>query len=292
MSRIIEATDPFIFQTIRYPAGEYQVRVRPESLDLVQDVTAICVRGGDPETLMQGMMAYNAVQFLLQSKLSFVFPYMPYGRADRQFTHGDCFGLLAFLSMVDGMATDFVYTLDLHGKVPRPTLSAVPTTINVPADSIMLDAYNHVYTLTGIQPVVLLPDAGAAGRYEYIFPVGTVFLASKRRDGATGQLSGFDVPTLPAGRPVLIVDDICDGGGTFLGIASALRSSYQMNSLHLHVTHGVFSNNAVSRLHAAGFQSVTSTDSLPSAAGSELSLGADRLFQALPIIQQFMEANA
>lgn len=283
MSRIIEATDPFIFQTIKYPAGEYQVRVRPESLDLIQDVTALCIRGGDADTIMQGLMAHDAISGVNHRNVAVVFPYLPYSRADRGFVQGDCFGLRTFLNTLEPAT---VYTLDVHGKVP-PGYGV----INVPADSIMLDVYNYVYTQTGVAPVVLLPDAGARNRYAHIFPSGTVYNAQKRRDGATGQLSGFDVPTLPAGRPVLIVDDICDGGGTFLGIVAALRESYQMNSLHLHVTHGVFSNNAVGRLHAAGFESVTSTDSLPSAAGSELSLGADRLFPALPVIQQFMEMN-
>lgn len=282
-TRIIEATDSFIFQTIKYPAGEFQVRILPESIDLIQDVIALCIRGGDAETIMQGYMAHDALCSVVKQNLSLVFPYLPYSRADREFIRGDCFGLRAFLNTIEAPQT---YTLDVHGTVPGGH-----GVVNVPADSIMLDAYNYVYMITGISPVVLLPDAGAALRYGHIFPLGTVYEASKRRNPVTGALEGFNVPTLPAGRPMLIVDDICDGGGTFLGIAAALRTSYQMNSLHLHVTHGVFSNNAVSRLHTAGFQSVTSTDSLPSASGSELSLGADRLFSALPVIQQFMEMN-
>lgn len=292
MSRIIEATDPFIFQTILYPAGEIQVRVRPESLELVGDVTGLVIRGADPATLVQGIMAYDALDQAMTElsepqhfyyRAALVLPYMPYGRADRRFTPGDCFGLKTFLNMAD--ESPIVYTLDVHGAIP-PGYGVK----NISPASIMQTAAYHVRDTTGRDPVILLPDAGALARYAAMFPSYRVYNATKRRDEATGQLLGFNVPTLPPGAPVLIVDDICDGGGTFLGIIKELFENPALRTtVHLHVTHGVFSNNAVGRLHAAGFTSVTSTDSLPSAGGDEFSQGADRLFPCLPVIQAFME---
>ena len=65
--------------------------------------------------------------------------------------------------------------------------------------------------------------------------------ASKRRDVATGKLSGFAVD-LPEGEGnYLVVDDICDGGGTFMGLADAAHASEYRATLDLFVTHGVFS---------------------------------------------------
>ena len=42
-----------------------------------------------------------------------------------------------------------------------------------------------------------------------------------------------------AGRPCIIVDDICDGGGTFLGLAAELKK-LNAGALILAVTHGLF----------------------------------------------------
>ncbi|HCW17254.1 MAG TPA: phosphoribosylpyrophosphate synthetase, partial [Achromobacter sp.] len=41
-------------------------------------------------------------------------------------------------------------------------------------------------------------------------------------------------------QPVLVVDDICDGGRTFLELASALRDTTRQ-PVYLYVTHGIFS---------------------------------------------------
>jgi ribose-phosphate pyrophosphokinase len=45
----------------------------------------------------------------------------------------------------------------------------------------------------------------------------------------------------------LIVDDICDGGRTFLEIAKILKAR-GASSIELYVTHGIFSNNAIEKL--------------------------------------------
>ncbi len=87
--------------------------------------------------------------------------------------------------------------------------------------------------------IILLPDEGASTRYPEGFR-WPVLQCSKIRDAETGKLSGFEVPSAEefGKRPILIVDDICDGGGTFLGIAAKIPES---NPLFLYVSHGIFS---------------------------------------------------
>ncbi|MNQ12726.1 ribose-phosphate pyrophosphokinase [compost metagenome] len=43
-----------------------------------------------------------------------------------------------------------------------------------------------------------------------------------------------------AGENVLVVDDICDGGRTFTELAKVLKQ-YDLGSLSLYITHGIFS---------------------------------------------------
>jgi ribose-phosphate pyrophosphokinase len=38
-----------------------------------------------------------------------------------------------------------------------------------------------------------------------------------------------------------VIDDLCDGGGTFIGIAQELRKAGITQPLYLYVSHGIFS---------------------------------------------------
>jgi len=63
---------------------------------------------------------------------------------------------------------------------------------------------------------IIAPDKGALNRAEalaHAFEV-PLYIGGKTRDFETGKLTGFTMESLPEGGKFLIVDDICDGGGT------------------------------------------------------------------------------
>jgi ribose-phosphate pyrophosphokinase len=110
---------------------------------------------------------------------------------------------------------------------------------------------------------VLIPDKGAVQRSTAVaelFGARTV-QAEKVRDFETGQLSGFSVPDLglemKVGNRILIPDDICDGGGTFLGLLAQIRKQTSA-PVDLFVTHGIFSKGVQV---LSGFDNVYTTDS-------------------------------
>lgn len=91
---------------------------------------------------------------------------------------------------------------------------------------------------------LVLPDAGAKERYESVmylgFPSDTIF-CSKVRDVKTGKILRIQVDN-PAQVPdgsMLIVDDLCDGGGTFAGVAAAIREINPDAQIDIAVTHMV-----------------------------------------------------
>lgn len=89
---------------------------------------------------------------------------------------------------------------------------------------------------------ILFPDAGARTRYEKNLnsKYPSIF-CSKIRDVNTGKLSGFKIenPEDIKYDQIMIIDDLCDGGGTFCGIASAVREVTPNISLSIFVTHMV-----------------------------------------------------
>lgn len=92
---------------------------------------------------------------------------------------------------------------------------------------------------------LILPDAGAAKRYwndhhaEGMYGYNRIIECGKHRDMKTGKLSGFYVPC-GTRRTCVIVDDLCDGGGTFIGLAKELRKNGAA-FVGLVAYHGIFS---------------------------------------------------
>jgi ribose-phosphate pyrophosphokinase len=84
----------------------------------------------------------------------------------------------------------------------------------------------------------VLPDKGAAGKFYY--DEDTIF-GKKTRDLATGKITsiGIENPWNIGDNPLLVRDDLCDGGGTFVGIAKELRKYKPNAKLYIQVDHMV-----------------------------------------------------
>ena len=110
---------------------------------------------------------------------------------------------------------------------------------------------------------VIAPDKGAVARAEHVADALhlPLFKATKERDFETGKLSHFAVEPLPEAGRLLVVDDICDGGGTFCGLAEA--AGVGRERLSLWVSHGIFSGKA-NQLRDY-YSTVYTTDSHPGA---------------------------
>lgn len=84
---------------------------------------------------------------------------------------------------------------------------------------------------------VVYPDQGAFNRMGHLFPNIPAIICNKQRDQESGNIIHHEVPALAKDVEYLIVDDLCDGGRTFINIAQANPQS----TFSLYVTHGVFS---------------------------------------------------
>lgn len=92
---------------------------------------------------------------------------------------------------------------------------------------------------------LVLPDEGAVKRfyqsfYQRLSGSFNVVECQKKREMSTGKLSGFKVVSGEVYANCLILDDLCDGGGTFVGLAQVLTSS-GAKDIGLCVPHGIFS---------------------------------------------------
>ena len=94
---------------------------------------------------------------------------------------------------------------------------------------------------------IICPDNGAMLRtldfQRKFYPYAKILYCSKNRDPRTGMLSGYEMPPLPCAGRYIIVDDICDGGGTFNLLANEFKKDKwgECSKLELFVSHGIFS---------------------------------------------------
>lgn len=88
---------------------------------------------------------------------------------------------------------------------------------------------------------IIYPDESSYRRMgktmKAVFPNASSILCAKKRD-ADGKIIMHTAPKLDSGK-YLMVDDICDGGATFAGVAEQL---FDVDKLDLYVTHGLFTN--------------------------------------------------
>lgn len=194
-------------------------------------------------------------------EINLLMPYVPYARQDRSMQRNDAFSLKVFASLLNSLNLDKVVVVDAHSTVSCALINNV-----VEIEQHQLIGSSNVLHCLLKGYVLVAPDAGSLKKIgkvaELIKPSGNVILG-KERDTTTGMLSNFrivdsDLSSLE-GRKCLIVDDLCDGGGTFIGAANVLKQA-GASQVDLFVSHGIFSRG-VENLLDNGISHIFTTNS-------------------------------
>lgn len=181
-----------------------------------------------------------------------VIEYLPYARQDKPVSNENTFALTSFCKIINGMNWRRITIGDPHSFIPQYLLTA-PLIFKYPVNEVMSVARNNKIDF------VIYPDEGARLRYSKIYEFLNLphCSASKNRDAGTGVIYAITLPQLKmslADKRILMIDDICDGGATFIQIAKILLT-HRPKEISLFVTHGIFSKG-VKVLHEAGIKNV------------------------------------
>jgi ribose-phosphate pyrophosphokinase len=184
------------------------------------------------DKLFQLLQTANAIDNLFAKKKVLVIPYLLAARYDRLMLPGDSIDLKVIADMINSCGFEKVYLYDVHSDV---ALLLIKNAIAI-TNKNLVEQYNKQ------DAVLICPDAGAAkkvGKYfDWNSNIKSIVYCNKTRDLATGKLT-LEIlePEECANKNCVIIDDICDGGGTFLAIAEKIKPAH----LTLIVTHGIFS---------------------------------------------------
>lgn len=216
-----------IFTTMRYPAGESHVSLKNYVPEKAVILKAYC---RNFEDICNVKTADNILKRHKAKNITWFIPYFPFARHDRRIYKGDGLELEVAMDILKGID---VVTLDPHSDV----LGVLP---HIPQSEVVYAAQDEFGILDN-NPYIVIPDAGATKKA--LTWAGTnknVIQAYKNRNTSTGALSGFTIHLEDfEDRPCLIVDDICDGGGTFLGLGDILKGR-KAGPLTLLISHGLF----------------------------------------------------
>jgi ribose-phosphate pyrophosphokinase len=183
--------------------------------------------------------------------------YIPYSRMDREID-GFVFTLKYFSQVINDLYFDEVNVIDPHSSVSKALINRCNE----------YNIINNIYYLFMQNKIdyVFYPDAGAMKRYSEMLklPNNTrYFFGNKKRNLQTGEIVKFELVDAPdlKDKTVLIIDDLCSKGGTFLASAKEMKSN-EASKVYLYVTHCEHSIYDGELLYSDLIDKVYTTDSL------------------------------
>lgn len=185
--------------------------------------------------------------------------YLLAGRCDRRFSPGEAIDLEIVCDFINGLNFDIVHVLKPHSAKTLRCLNnaddwdETQTLINMCVHDIRPSGSIRAPWIGEAKICFVSPDAGAANWIQR-YNLKPLIQGSKKRD-TQGAVSGVEfVRTQLYGKPSIdsltehadcerfvIVDDLCDGGGTFIAIAKAIHERAPEAKVYLVVTHAIFS---------------------------------------------------
>lgn len=267
--------------TMKFPGGEVGVNINTGSMNWIDGVRQgvvsidLVAKIQNSDQLMAMFLATDALRRVYpEAKIDLIIPYFPYARQDRVCNAGEALSVKVVAQLVNAQNYASVVVVDPHS----PTLVAALDRCHT------VDQYQVFSSIkqNWAEWTLIAPDMGAAKKVEdFAKRVGAkdVLYFNKNRELATGKITGMKMlnPEILTGEDnLLVLDDICDGGRTFVELAQVFDvlddegQHINYNRLELAVTHGIFSKG-VSVL-TSRFDRVYTTDSLPQAENSKLTV--------------------
>lgn len=222
-----------LYEKIRYPDGQVSAKI------LSRDINDVIIeRISSYEDLFFIKSIAEACRY---DRVRLFIPCLFGQRSDRRFDHRQSFDLKIIAEFINSCNFTEVTIFDPHSNI---SLALINNSVKKSPDFYITEslyniesAYKHVneHYLT-----LVSPDAGA---YKKVFTYGEecnlpVVAAVKHRDleGKVDLTFTGDVKD----RECLIIDDLCDGGYTFIVLAKKLREQ-GATKVYLYVSHGYFS---------------------------------------------------
>src|SRR2546421_918617 len=249
--------------TERFSDGEFNFQIGEN----VRGSDVFIVQPTCPPTdrhLMELLIMIDTFVRASAARVTPVIPYFGYARSDKKDRPRVPIAAKLVANLINTAGADRVLTMDLHAAqiqgffdIPVDHLFAAPAFIGHYED----------YPLPDL--TVVAPDTGGAERARAYAKrlmsadgsPATLALCDKRREKAN-VAEVMNVVGDVKGRSCLIVDDMCDTGGSLTKVALALKEA-GADRVHACFTHAVLSGRAAQHLANSGIEQIVVTNTIP-----------------------------
>ena len=217
------------------------------------------------DNLMELFLMIRTVNRLSVRSITIVIPYYGYARQDRKAKPRVPISAADVALLLEKAGIDRVITVDLHcGQIQgffhnAPVDNLYGSTVFVPYVASKKDLKNVV---------VISPDAGGVERASQFAKdlkkngvESGMGVISKQRAGA-GVVGSMHLIGDVTDADAIIVDDICDTGGTLIKAAELLKEQGARRVFAV-ITHPVFSNNAIEKIAASTIDEMIIANTIP-----------------------------
>ena len=238
------------FEKFVFSGGEvhiklgYQVEIPGAEINKV----LITHRINSSQHVMEVLLAADALRRKYGDDLVLeaYFPYIPYARQDRVMVEGEPLSLKVFANLINTCRFKKVTVLDPHSDVSAALINNLKTVAPLFLHTAVTYIKNHHNPEQFANFRLMVPDGGALKKSHalatFINYKHEVLCANKVRDVGTGKILRTEAPAFDyTGQVILIVDDILDGGRTFIELAKVLKA-LGAAAVYLAVSHAIVSH--------------------------------------------------
>ena len=238
----------------RFSDGEIWVKYGENIRGL--DVFIIQSTNPPADNLMELLIMIDAAKRASAKTITAVIPYFGYARQDRKDQPRVAISAKLIANLLTVSGADRIITMDLHA-------AQIQGYFDIPFDHLYgSSVFNERIELHKKNLVVVSPDVGGikiARAYAKMLDCGLVVIDKRRPKQNLAEVMNIigDVD----GKDILIVDDLIDTAGTFVGAIDALKEKGALN-IYGAITHPVLSGNAMERIGNSKVSKLFVTDSI------------------------------
>ena len=232
---------------------EINENIRGNSIFLIQSISSPA-----NDNLMELLLCIDALKRSSAKNITAVIPYFGYARQDRKVVPRTSISAKLVSNLITKAGADRIVTVDLHS-------GQIQGFFDIPVDNLFATPIfaRHIKKKIKTKNLICVaPDVGGTERARALGKMLNVGLAivDKRRS-APGKSVVMNVIGNVKNKTCIIVDDIIDSGGTIVNAAKALKNR-GAKEVHVYVTHGVLSGDAVNKILKSEIKNLIVTDTI------------------------------
>ena len=232
---------------------EINENIRGNSIFLIQSISSPA-----NDNLMELLLCIDALKRSSAKNITAVIPYFGYARQDRKVAPRTSISAKLVSNLITKAGANRIVTVDLHA-------GQIQGFFDIPVDNLFatpIFARHIKKNLKRNNLICVAPDVGGVERTRALarkLDIGIAIIDKRRPSPGKSQV--MNVIGNVKNKTCIIVDDIIDSGGTIVNAAKALIER-GAGEVHVYITHGVLSGEAVEKIRKSKIKNMVVTDTI------------------------------